>query len=85
MEDLWKEIFTCCGFTHGARNAWVKNKVFFLFLGILIDERFIFVRLSFRRVEIDFDVGFIVSHANFSLIDTSFLIILYTNIKIYDF
>jgi hypothetical protein len=56
-----------------------KNKVFFL--EILTDERFIFVSLSFRRVEIDFDVGFIVRPTHFSLIDTPFLIILYTNIK----
>jgi hypothetical protein len=35
-----------------------KNKIFFL--EILTDERFIFESLSFRRVEIDFDVGFIV-------------------------
>jgi hypothetical protein len=50
-----------------------------------MDERFIFVTSSFRRVEIDFDVGFIMRPINFSLIDTSFLIILYTNIKNYDF
>jgi hypothetical protein len=58
-----------------------KNKVFFLFLGILTDERFIFVSSSFRRAEIDFDVGFIVRPTNFSLIDTPSLIILYTNMK----
>jgi hypothetical protein len=58
-----------------------KNKVFFLFLGILTDERFIFVSSSFRRAEIDFDVGFIVRPTNFSLIDTPSLIILNTNMK----
>jgi hypothetical protein len=25
MEGLWKGIFASCGFTHGARNAWVKK------------------------------------------------------------
>jgi hypothetical protein len=50
-----------------------------------MDERFIFVSSSFRRVEIDFDVGFIVRPTNFSLIHILFLIILYTNIKNYDF
>jgi hypothetical protein len=86
MEGLWKRIFICCWFTHWARNAWVeKNKVFFHFLEILRDERFIFVSLSFRRVEIDFDIGFIMRPTNFSLIYTTFLIILYTNIKNCDF
>jgi hypothetical protein len=47
----------------------------------LTDERFIFVRLSFRRAEIDFDVGFIMRPINFSLIDIPFLIIQYTKIK----
>jgi hypothetical protein len=60
-----------------------KNKVFFL--GILKDERFIFISSSFRRAEIDFNVGFIVRPINFSLIDTPSLIILYTNMKKYDF
>jgi hypothetical protein len=46
-----------------------------------MDGRFIFVSLNFRMVEIDFDVGFIVRPTNFSLIDTSSLIILYTNKK----
>ncbi len=71
MKGLWKGIFACYVFTRRARNAWVeKNKVFllFLFLGILTDERFIFVSSSFRMVEIDFDVGFIVRPTNFSLI-----------------
>jgi hypothetical protein len=61
-------------------SGW-KNKVFFLFLGILMNERFIFVSLSFRRAEIDFNFCFIVRPTKFSLIDTPFLIILYTNIK----
>jgi hypothetical protein len=60
----------------------VEKQSIFLFLRILTDERFIFVNLSFRRVEIDFDVGFIVRSRNFSLLDTIFLIILYTNKKI---
>jgi hypothetical protein len=61
-----------------------ENKVFFsfLFLQILMDERFIFVSSSFRRAEIDFEVGFIVRPTNFSRIDTPFLIIPYANIKI---
>jgi hypothetical protein len=43
-----------------------RNKVFFFhFLEILTDERFIFVSSSFRRVEIDFDVGFIIRLINF--------------------
>jgi hypothetical protein len=50
-----------------------------------MDEIFIFVSSSFRMIEIDFDVGFIVRPTNFSLIDTPFLIILYTNIKNCDF
>jgi hypothetical protein len=73
-------------------HAWLetsrwKNKVFFFFLGFVIlkDERFIFISLSFRRSEIDFDVGFIMGPTNFSLIDTPFLIMLYTNIKNCDF
>jgi hypothetical protein len=66
----------------GARRV-KKNKVFFL--GILKDERFIFISSSFRRAEIDFNVGFIVRPINFSLIDTPSLIILYTNMKKYDF
>jgi hypothetical protein len=70
------------GLHAGARNDWVeKNKVFFLFLGILTDERFIFVSSSFRRVEIDFDVALIMRSTNFSLIDIPSLIILYTNMK----
>jgi hypothetical protein len=60
----------------------VEKQSIFLFLRILTDERFIFVNLSFRRVEIDFDVGFIVRPRNLSLLDTIFLIILYTNKKI---
>jgi hypothetical protein len=55
--------------------------IFFLFLGILTDERFIFISSSFIRVDIDFDVSFIVRPINFSLIDTPCLIILYTNMK----
>jgi hypothetical protein len=55
--------------------------IFFLFLGILTDERFIFISSSFIRVEIDFDVSFIVRPINFSLIDIPCLIILYTNMK----
>jgi hypothetical protein len=47
-----------------------------------MDERFIFVSSSFRRAEIDFEVGFIVRPTNFSRIDTPFLIIPYANIKI---
>jgi hypothetical protein len=87
MKGLWKGIFACRGFTHGARNSWVEKTryFFFFFLGILTDGRFIFVSSSFRRAEIDFDVGFIVRPTNFSLIDTPFLIILYTNIKNCDF
>jgi hypothetical protein len=46
-----------------------------------MDKRFIFINLSFRRAEIDFDVSFNVRPINFSLIDITFLIILYTNIK----
>jgi hypothetical protein len=69
------------GLHTGIETPGWKNKVFFLFLGILMDERFMFVSSSFRRAEIDFDVGFIMRHTNFSLIDTPFLIILYTNIK----
>jgi hypothetical protein len=57
----------------------------YFFLGILTDERFIFISSIFRRAEINFDVSFIIRHTNFSLIDTPFLIILYTNIKNYDF
>jgi hypothetical protein len=53
----------------------------YFFLGILTDERFIFISSIFRRAEINFDVSFIIRHTNFSLIDTPFLIILYTNIK----
>jgi hypothetical protein len=82
MKGLLKRIFVCYGFTCGARNVWVeKTKVFFHFLGILTHETFIFVRSSFRRAEIDFDVGFMVRPKNFSLIDTPSLIILYTNMK----
>jgi hypothetical protein len=51
----------------------------------LMDEIFIFVGSSFRMIEIDFDVGFIVRPINFSLIDTPFLIILYINMKNYGF
>jgi hypothetical protein len=50
-----------------------------------MDEIFIFVSSSFRMIEIDFDVGFIVRPTNFSLIDTPFLIILYINMKNYSF
>jgi hypothetical protein len=46
-----------------------------------MDKRFIFINLSFRRAEIDFDVSFNVRPINFSFIDITFLIILYTNIK----
>jgi hypothetical protein len=46
-----------------------------------MDKRFIFINLSFRRDEIDFDVSFNVRPINFSLIDITFLIIRYTNIK----
>jgi hypothetical protein len=49
-----------------------------------MDKRFIFVSLNFRKAEIDFDVGFIVRPTNFSL-NIPFLIILYTNIKNYEF
>jgi hypothetical protein len=69
------------GLHAGLETPGWKNKVFFSFLGILTDERFIFVSLSFRRVEIDVDVGFIMRPINFSLKDTPLLIILYTNIK----
>jgi hypothetical protein len=77
------EYLYVVGLHAGLETPRWKNKVFFL--GILTDERFIFVSLSFRRVEIDFDVGFTVRPTNFSLIETPFLIILYTNIKNYDF
>jgi hypothetical protein len=50
-----------------------------------MNEAFIFVSSSFRRAEIDFNFGFIMRSTNFSLTDTPFLIILYTNIKKYDF
>jgi hypothetical protein len=50
-----------------------------------MDERFIFVSLSFRKAEVDFDVVFIVRPLNFSLIDALSLIILYANMKICDF
>jgi hypothetical protein len=73
------------GLHAGLETSGSKNKGFFLFHGILTDERFIFVSSSFRKVEIDFDVGFIARPTNFSLIDTPFLIILYANIKNYDF
>jgi hypothetical protein len=74
------------GLHEGLETSGRKNKVFFFFfLGILVDERFIFVSSSFRRGEIDFDVGFIVRPTNFSLIDISSLIILYTNMKNYGF
>jgi hypothetical protein len=63
-------------------TPWWKNNVFFLFF--LMDKRFIFVSLNFRKAEIDFDVGFIVRPTNFSL-NIPFLIILYTNIKNYEF
>jgi hypothetical protein len=82
-------ICTLWVYTQGLKRLGGKNKVFFpfsyLFPRILTDKRFIFVSLSCRRAEIDFDVGFIVRPTNFSLIDTPFLIILYTNIKNYDF
>jgi hypothetical protein len=48
-----------------------------------MDERFIFVILSFRRGEIDFDVRFIVRPTNFSPIDTSFLNIVHKYKKIF--
>jgi hypothetical protein len=84
MKSLWKRIFACYGFTRGARNARVEeNNVFFL--GILMDERFIFVSLSFRMTEIHFDVGFIIRPTKFSLIDTPSFIILYSNLKNCDF
>jgi hypothetical protein len=70
------------GLHAGLETPGWKNTVFFLFLVLLTDKRFIFVSSNFRRVEIDFDVGFIVRPTKFSLIDTLFLIILYTNIKI---
>jgi hypothetical protein len=38
---------------------------------ILTDERFIFVSSRFRKVEIDFDVCFIVKPTNLSLISHS--------------
>jgi hypothetical protein len=67
-------------------SKWKKIRYFyFLFLGILTDERIIFISSSFRMIEIDFDVGFIMRSTNFLLTDTSSLIILYTNIKNYDF
>jgi hypothetical protein len=50
-----------------------------------MDEKFIFVSVSFRRVKIDFDVGFIMRPINFSLIETPSLIIMYTNMKNGDF
>jgi hypothetical protein len=61
----------------GARNIWVKKIRYFF--RILSDKRFIFVSLSFKRAEIDFDVSFIVRFINFSLHPS--LIIPYTNIK----
>jgi hypothetical protein len=67
------------GLHGGLKTSRWKNKIFFLFIQILTDERFIFISSSFRRVEIDFDVG--LRHTNFSLINTPFLIILYINIK----
>jgi hypothetical protein len=67
-------------------SKWKKIRYFyFLFLEILTDERIIFISLSFRMIEIDFDVDFIMRSINFLLTDTSYLIILYTNIKNYDF
>jgi hypothetical protein len=74
-----------CVYTWGLQTPGWKNKVFFLFLWILIDGIFIFVSSSFRRVEIDFDVGFIVRPTNFSLIDTPSFVILYANMKNCDF
>jgi hypothetical protein len=86
IEDLWKGIFACCDFTRGGRNVGEKIRYFlFLFLRILMDEIFIFVGSSFRMIEIDFDVGFIMRPTNFSFIDTPFLIILYINMKNYGF
>jgi hypothetical protein len=52
----------------------------YFFLFFLMDKRFIFVSLNFRKAEINFDVGFIVRPTNFSL-NIPFLIILYTHIK----
>jgi hypothetical protein len=72
-------------YAQGLETPGWKNKIFFLFLSILTDERFIFVSSSFRRVEIDFVVGFIMRPTIFSLIDIPSLIILYTNIKNYSF
>jgi hypothetical protein len=67
-------------------SGWKKQGVFlFLFLGILTGERFILVSSSFLRVEINFDVGFIVRAINFLLIDIPSLVILHTNLKIVDF
>jgi hypothetical protein len=62
----------------GARNIWVKKTRYFF--RILSDKKFIFVSLSFKRAEINFDVSFIVRFINFSLHPPS-LIIPYTNIK----
>jgi hypothetical protein len=68
MEDLWNGIFVCCGFTRrGWKHLGGKTRYFFFFHGILTDKRFIFVSLSFRNAEIDFDLGFIVRPTNFSL------------------
>jgi hypothetical protein len=63
-------IYMLLVYTRGLKRLGGKNKVFFIFLRILIDERFIFVSSSFIRTGIDFDVGFIVRPTNFSLIDT---------------
>jgi hypothetical protein len=60
-------------FTRGARNVGCKNKIFFIFLGIFRDERFIFVISSFGRVEIEFDAGFIVRSINMNEIQMSLL------------
>jgi hypothetical protein len=73
------------GLHAGARNAWVEKTRYFLFLGILMDERFNFLSSSFRRAEIDFDVDFIMRTTNFSLIDTPSSIIQYRNKKTCDF
>jgi hypothetical protein len=79
------EYLHVVGLHVGLETPGWKNMVFFLFLRILMDERFIFISSSFRRAGIDFDIGFIIRPINFSLINTSFLIILYANIKNCDF
>jgi hypothetical protein len=46
---------------------------YLIFLGTLRDKRFTFVGLSFRRFEIDFDVGFIVRATNMNEIQMPLL------------